>query len=56
MPEEKELVTDPVCGMELRKDEASVNARWDGVTYFFCADQCREQFDKSPASFARKVA
>ena len=44
----KEMVTmavDPVCGMALEQDKA-VRMEWQGSTYYFCANGCREEFLK----------
>ena len=42
---------DPVCGMQVRESEAPARTRHDGVTYFFCADRCRERFVANPERF-----
>lgn len=39
-----------VCGMTLSAD-APMRSTYKGVTYFFCGDSCKEQFDASPADF-----
>ena len=44
---------DPVCGMEI--DPASAAAtRGGGVTYYFCSQQCAEQFDGAAGGCAVK--
>jgi len=48
---------DPVCGMEV--DEARAKAMgmtsvYQGKTYYFCAEECKEQFDQNPGQFAGK--
>jgi len=35
---------DPVCKMQVLIADAPASARLDGVTYYFCADRCRERF------------
>jgi len=40
---------DPVCGMEI--NPGGVKAEYNGATYYFCMDSCRERFLKSPAAF-----
>lgn len=40
--------TDPVCGMQVEKANASATAVRDGRTWYFCSDHCREQFLKAP--------
>ena len=39
------VATDPVCGMAVEQDKA-VHMEWQGSTYYFCADGCREEFMK----------
>ena len=42
------MATDPVCGMAVEQDKA-VRMEWQGSTYYFCADGCREEFLKKQA-------
>jgi putative ABC transport system ATP-binding protein len=47
----KEMVSmaiDPVCGMAVEQDKA-VHMEWQGTTYYFCANGCREEFMKKQA-------
>jgi YHS domain-containing protein len=41
---------DPVCGME-GKD--SIKAEYNGKTYYFCAQGCKDQFLKNPLKYTR---
>ena len=38
------LVRDPVCGMLLEPDQAAATLEREGVTYYFCAAGCRDDF------------
>ena len=38
-----EMATDPVCGMAVERDKART-AEWDGQTFYFCAQGCRDEF------------
>ena len=38
-----EMATDPVCGMAVERDKA-ITAEWDGQTFYFCAQGCRDEF------------
>jgi YHS domain-containing protein len=38
---------DPVCGVQLDEDEA-VTAKYHGQTYYFCCDDCKEEFAEAP--------
>jgi putative ABC transport system ATP-binding protein len=46
-----EMVTDPVCGMAVERDNA-ITAEWDGQTFFFCAQGCRDEFVAAREGFA----
>jgi putative ABC transport system ATP-binding protein len=39
----QEMATDPVCGMAVERDKAPT-AEWDGQTFYFCAQGCRDEF------------
>jgi Cu(I)/Ag(I) efflux system membrane fusion protein len=50
---------DPVCGMDV--DEASATeagrtSKYQGKTYYFCAEVCKQRFDNAPQSFLGKTA
>jgi YHS domain-containing protein len=48
---------DPVCGMEVDEKRAAAAGRKSehkGTTFYFCADDCKKQFDAEPARFASK--
>jgi Cu+-exporting ATPase len=47
-------VKDPVCGMTVNQDQATADgltAEVDGKTYFFCSEDCKEQFKQDPQRF-----
>jgi len=47
---------DPICGMEVDEKRAAAAGRkseYEGVTYYFCADDCKRQFDAEPAKFVQ---
>jgi len=44
------MAVDPVCGMAVEGRKA-VSADWDGVTFYFCSNGCRQEFLSSPAEF-----
>jgi YHS domain-containing protein len=47
----EDTVTDPVCGMRLRRSDAREQADYRGHAYFFCSQECREKFERRPGSF-----
>jgi YHS domain-containing protein len=46
------MTTDPVCGMDLEESQAKASAEFEGKTYYFCSDACREEFEASPEQYA----
>jgi len=43
-----EMALDPVCQMSVDRESAPARAEWGGITYYFCANGCREVFLKEP--------
>lgn len=39
---------DPVCGM---KPTDNIVSQHEGITYKFCSDHCKQQFDEDPAAY-----
>lgn len=37
------MAIDPVCGMSVEQ-EKSISLEWSGMTYYFCANGCRDEF------------
>jgi YHS domain-containing protein len=46
------MTTDPVCGMDLEESQAKAKAEYEGKTYYFCSDACREEFEAYPEQYA----
>jgi YHS domain-containing protein len=46
---------DPVCGMDIEQDEAAGQSNFQGKTYYFCCNECKEKFDKNPQMFAKSA-
>jgi xanthine dehydrogenase accessory factor len=53
--EDAEVVTDPVCGMDVVVGEAAATATHEGTTYHFCGVGCQEAFVDDPARFLERV-
>lgn len=47
-----DVITDPVCGMQLNREEVSEQSEYRGHVYHFCSDTCRNKFDAEPARYA----
>lgn len=48
---EDESVTDPVCGMRIRRSAATASSEYKGHPYHFCSSACRNRFDAAPEQF-----
>ncbi len=44
---------DPVCGMEVTSDSEGGTTRWQGETYSFCSEKCREKFAADPEAYVK---
>jgi len=52
------LEKDPVCGMEISPQKAQKTGReslYQGKTYYFCSDACKQAFDANPERYARQT-
>ncbi len=45
------MVKDPVCGMEIDPQAAFASREHMGKAYYFCSENCVNQFDQSPHKF-----
>lgn len=39
---------DPVCGMALDEGDAKFMSSYKGINYYFCSEQCKEEFKRDP--------
>lgn len=46
---------DPVCGMDVDPKTATIKSEYQGVTYFFCSQGCKKDFDKDPQKYITKT-
>jgi YHS domain-containing protein len=51
--EGKTMATDPVCGMEVKEDQAAATAEHDGMKYYFCSQGCHDEFVKNPEQYTK---
>lgn len=47
-------VTDPVCGMTIKGENAVAREEWQGQTYYLCSKSCLENFRAAPDRYAGK--
>ena len=45
------MVRDSVCGVEVDKETAPASSEYNGTTYYFCSEACKEEFDADPERF-----
>ncbi|QKY18572.1 MULTISPECIES: YHS domain-containing protein [Halobacteriales] len=45
------MATDPVCGMDVDETDAAATAEYDGQTYYFCAEGCKDTFTSAPEEY-----
>ncbi len=45
-------VQDPVCRMKIHRYHAAARSEYQGKTYYFCSDLCRDRFIQDPARYA----
>ena len=50
------MAIDPVCGMEVDEQSASGKSERDGKTYYFCSQECQEEFEDNPEVFLDDLA
>ncbi|MFQ5407463.1 MAG: heavy metal translocating P-type ATPase [Anaerolineales bacterium] len=46
------MVIDPVCGMEIKPENAAATREHMGATFYFCSDPCAATFDSDPHKYA----
>ncbi|CAG1771569.1 Copper-transporting P-type ATPase [uncultured bacterium] len=56
------LVIDPVCAylsdmgcINIVADESTPKSTHEGITYYFCSKECKEDFDKNPSKYLKIV-
>ena len=48
------MVVDPVCGMRINRADAEATAEYEGRTYYFCIEQCRQKFLSQPEHYGTR--
>jgi YHS domain-containing protein len=52
----EETVVCPVSGKEMKKSEAKVTHEYQGKTYYFGCEKCKEEFMKNPEKYTQEKA
>jgi Cu+-exporting ATPase len=42
---------DPACRMEVNPASAEAQSDYEGVTFYFCSQACKEKFDREPLRY-----
>jgi YHS domain-containing protein len=45
------MAKDPVCGMDVDPKTAAAKSDYQGQTYYFCSQGCKQSFDKDPQKY-----
>ena len=48
------MATDPVCGMSVEPEKAAAKEEYDGLTWYFCSDNCHHKFQESPEQYVKE--
>lgn len=46
------MAKDVICGMSVKED-TELKSAYNGKTYYFCSEGCKEEFDKNPIKYTR---
>ena len=42
---------DPVCKMDVNPASADAQSEYEGVSFYFCSQACKERFDREPLRY-----
>ncbi|MFW9850412.1 MAG: heavy metal translocating P-type ATPase, partial [Candidatus Thorarchaeota archaeon] len=45
------IAIDPICKMDVEKATATLTSEYQGKTYYFCAQYCKDAFDADPETY-----
>jgi YHS domain-containing protein len=45
------IAIDPVCGMEVDTETATLSSEYEGTVYYFCGKGCKLDFDEDPEKY-----
>ena len=52
----RKIVVDPVCEMDVKVAQSPGVSFSGRRTYYFCSMQCKQEFDRDPEFYVRKIA
>jgi YHS domain-containing protein len=56
LSEEDSMTIDPVCGMTIDERNPQLETKFAGKQYFFCSEECRQEFEDHPEEFLEIAA
>jgi YHS domain-containing protein len=48
------MAIDPVCKMKVKKKKSKFKSEYKGNTFYFCAQGCKDAFDREPEKYIGK--
>lgn len=48
-------VADPVCGVQIEPPNAAAETTYQGNTYYFCSQECKQKFDADPQKYMKRM-
>jgi YHS domain-containing protein len=49
------MAKDPVCKMDVKESGAAETSTYKDIVYYFCANSCKEKFDKGPEKYIKET-
>jgi YHS domain-containing protein len=49
------IAIDPVCTMNVDEESTEFTNEYDGATYYFCSNACKEEFESDPERYVAAV-
>ena len=50
------MTKDPVCGIKVDENRGEFHTQFAGKKYFFCSDECRQEFEAEPDAYVETAA
>ncbi len=50
------MTKDPVCGMKVDENRAEFQTQFAGKKYYFCSEECRQEFEAEPDGYVETAA
>ena len=47
------MLRDPVCGQKVEEELSTIQADYDGRTFHFCSEECKEIFQVNPEQYSK---